>query len=107
TATPTPSTSATATATPTTSATATATPTTSATATPSTSPTSTATVAPPPTATATPGQYPFSVSAAPHEPSCNGKAHLIQPVTDRDAMYQPEEYYCRGVYSIGSKVVVY
>jgi hypothetical protein len=89
----------------------TATPTTGPSATPSASPTSTATVSPP-TATPTPGRYPYSVSAAPDGTWCNGLADLIQPEIEPtgslpDAKYQPEEYYCRGVYSIGSHVVVY
>jgi hypothetical protein len=90
----------------------TATPTTGPSATPSASPTSTATVSPP-TATPTPGRYPYSVSAAP-DGLCDQPTPLphlpqpeIEPTGTPDAKYWRDEYYCRGVYSIGSHVLVY
>jgi hypothetical protein len=52
------------------------------------------------------------VSAAP-DGLCDGKTHWIQPEIEPtaspspDAKYRPEEYYCGGVYSIGSHVLVY
>jgi hypothetical protein len=52
------------------------------------------------------------VSAAP-DGLCEGKDRPIQPEVEptrsplQDAKYRDEEYYCRGVYSIGSRVVVY
>jgi hypothetical protein len=54
---------------------------------------------------------PYAVSAAP-DSLCNGLPHLIQPEREptgskQDAKYQAEEYYCPGVYAIGSQVMVY
>ncbi len=97
-------------------ATPTNTPTTTPTNTATTIPTSTATATPSPTATATPPLAPYAVSAVPDN-LCTGVSHPIQPEIEPpdlagtpgpgDAKYQPEEYYCPGVYAIGSQVTVY
>jgi len=77
--------------------------------------TSTATATPPPTATATPPLVPYTVSGAPDN-LCTGASHPIQPEIEPpdasgtplpgDATYQPEEYYCPGVYAISATTTI-